>query len=613
MNRLRVMLASLLLLLSLPAMAASWWDGKWNYRAKIDLNTTSAGAGMSEPGGRAQVLVRLHSGNFNFADAKEDGSDVRFIAADDRTPLKYHFEKYDGLVDQVALAWVDVPNLEANAVSSVYVYFGNAEATPGGDAKGSYDADSVAVYHFASQGAAGNDQTAYANNAQPPLTLAESALIGSGLQLNGQAPVNVPASSSLNIAAGQALTVSAWIKPTAANASGVIVSLPGALTVLLDAGVLYAEVPGAGGVQRSSAGTALSSDGWAHVAVRAGDNRVAVYLNGAPVGELAAALPAANAGMSIGGERGANAAAGATGRAGFIGLIDELQVAKVARPVGLIQAAAYSQGLDARLLTFQPVEQRSGDGGHNYFGILFNALTVDAWIVIVILGFMAAISWWVMIGKGLFVNATAKANERFLQAFRKYAGEYPLHDPAWIKGAQDDGPLNGDRSNLARLLAIGLDELRNRVAAAGGRSVVRTQSIAAIRSALDAAAVREGQRLNKMMVLLTIAISGGPFLGLLGTVVGVMITFAAVAAAGDVNINAIAPGIAAALLATVAGLAVAIPALFGYNYLLSRTEAIGADMQVFVDELEKRIAEDYAGDAPAPAQLTRSVSTETLP
>lgn len=610
MNRLRVMLATVLLLLSLPAMAASWWDGKWNYRAKVDLNTTSAGAGVSEPGGRTQVLVRLHSGNFNFADAKEDGSDVRFIAADDRTPLKYHFEKYDGLVDQVALAWVDLPDLQANAAASIYVYFGNAEATPGSDAKGSYDADSVAVYHFADQGTAGNDQTAYANNAQPPLTLAQAALIGSGLQMNGQTPLNVPASSSLNIAAAQALTVSAWIKPTGASATGVIVSLPGALTLGLESGVLYAEIASANGPLRTSAGAPLSSDSWAHVAVRAGDNKVTVYLNGAPVGEVAAALPAANAGLSIGGEK---AADGNAARANFIGLIDEVQVSKIARPVGLIQAAAHSQGLDARLLTFQPVEQRSGDGGHNYFGILFSALTVDAWIVIVILGFMAVISWWVMIGKGVFVNTTAKANERFLQAFRKYAGEYPLHDTAWVKGAQDQGPLNGEKSNLARLLEVGLDELRNRVAAGGGRSVVRTQSIAAIRSALDAAAVREGQRLNKMMVLLTIAISGGPFLGLLGTVVGVMITFAAVAAAGDVNINAIAPGIAAALLATVAGLAVAIPALFGYNYLLSRTEAIGADMQVFVDELEKRIAEDYAGDAPLPSQLTRSVSTETLP
>ncbi|UZW58635.1 DUF2341 domain-containing protein [Lysobacter enzymogenes] len=606
MTQLRVLLAcSLLLLLSLlsaPAAAASWWDGKWNYRAKIDLNTTSTGAATTEPGGRAQVLVRLHSGNFNFADAKEDGSDVRFIAADDRTPLKYHFEKYDGLVDQVALAWVDVPKLDANAAASVYVYFGNPEATPGSDPKGSYDADSIAVFHFADQGAAGTDTTAYGNNAQAPLTLAQTALIGSGLQLDGKAPVKVPASPSLNLAAAQPLTLSAWIKPAGANASGVIASLPGALTVGIEQGVVYAESAGV----RTAAGAPLVGEGWAHVAVRADAGKLAVYVNGAPAGEAAAALPAAAAGLLVGGEDGA-------ARPNFIGQIDELQLSKVARPLGLIQAAAHSQGLDAKLLTFQPVEQRSGDGGHNYFGILFNALTVDAWVVIVILGFMAAISWWVMIGKGLFVGATAKANERFLLAFRKHAAEYPLHDAAWVRAAEGSGPLNGEKSNLARLLAIGLDELRNRIAAGGGRQVVRPQSIAAIRSALDAAAVREGQRLNKLMVMLTIAISGGPFLGLLGTVVGVMITFAAVAAAGDVNINAIAPGIAAALLATVAGLAVAIPALFGYNYLLSRTEAIGADMQVFVDELEKRIAEDYAGDAPLPAHLARSVSTETLP
>ncbi|MCX6913746.1 MAG: NADH-quinone oxidoreductase subunit NuoB [Verrucomicrobia bacterium] len=80
------------------------------------------------------------------------------------------------------------------------------------------------------------------------------------------------------------------------------------------------------------------------------------------------------------------------------------------------------------------------------------------------------------------------------------------------------------------------------------------------------------------------AISGGPFLGLLGTVMGVMITFAVIAATGDVNINSIAPGISGALAATVAGLAVAIPALFAYNYLLTQIKGITADMQVFTDE-----------------------------
>jgi biopolymer transport protein ExbB len=96
------------------------------------------------------------------------------------------------------------------------------------------------------------------------------------------------------------------------------------------------------------------------------------------------------------------------------------------------------------------------------------------------------------------------------------------------------------------------------------------------------------------MVLLTIAISGGPFLGLLGTVVGVMITFAAIAAAGDVNVNSIAPGIAAALVATVAGLAVAIPALFGYNYLASRIKSVSNETIVFADEMVTRLAETYA-------------------
>ena len=89
---------------------------------------------------------------------------------------------------------------------------------------------------------------------------------------------------------------------------------------------------------------------------------------------------------------------------------------------------------------------------------------------------------------------------------------------------------------------------------AGGRVLpdgkIAPQSLAAIRSAMDAQMVREIAKLNNLMVFLTIAISGGPFVGLLGTVVGVMITFAAIAAAGDVNVNSIAPGISAALLAT---------------------------------------------------------------
>ena len=153
-------------------------------------------------------------------------------------------------------------------------------------------------------------------------------------------------------------------------------------------------------------------------------------------------------------------------------------------------------------------------------------------------------------------------------------------------------------SSLYRIYHVGVTELKHRFPSPGSgpaMPVISERSFNAVRASLDAQLTREGQRMNRAMVLLTIAISGGPFLGLLGTVVGVMITFAAIAAAGDVNVNAIAPGIAAALVATVAGLGVAIPALFGYNYLMTKIKEISADMNVFVDEFVTKMAENYGG------------------
>jgi biopolymer transport protein ExbB len=72
-----------------------------------------------------------------------------------------------------------------------------------------------------------------------------------------------------------------------------------------------------------------------------------------------------------------------------------------------------------------------------------------------------------------------------------------------------------------------------------------------------------------------------------------MITFAVIAKSGQVEVNSIAPGIAGALLATVAGLAVAIPALFAYSYISSRIKDAISDMEIFIDEFVARIAEVY--------------------
>jgi biopolymer transport protein ExbB len=149
-------------------------------------------------------------------------------------------------------------------------------------------------------------------------------------------------------------------------------------------------------------------------------------------------------------------------------------------------------------------------------------------------------------------------------------------------------------SPLHRIYHIGSEEISKRMASG---KILSSRSIQAIRASLDSCYVHENHAINDGMVFLTISIAGGPFLGLLGTVVGVMITFAAIAATGEVNISAIAPGLAAALVATVSGLLVAIPALLGYNYLVSRMKTVTSDLQVFIDEFVTKMAEYYSASS----------------
>jgi biopolymer transport protein ExbB len=214
-----------------------------------------------------------------------------------------------------------------------------------------------------------------------------------------------------------------------------------------------------------------------------------------------------------------------------------------------------------------------------------------------------------MIVKAFFLTRVEKANVRFLKEFRRLSGDATALDkPASDSDDDlDDAPsmasLANDQneygaSTLYRLYHHGVREVNKRITAqsvsAARANILNPQSIDAIRAAMDSTMTRLQQSLGSQMVLLTIAISGGPFLGLLGTVIGVMITFAAIALSGDVNVNAIAPGVAAALAATVAGLTVAIPALFGYNWLNTRIKNINADNRVFVDEFVTRLAEQYS-------------------
>src|SRR4051812_33794270 len=91
-----------------PAFGKSWWKEEWTIRKKITIDTGSAGVPIADPIGAGTVLVRLHDGNFQFAAAREDGSDIRFVSEDDKTLLPHHVEKYDGLLNE-AYVWVKLP------------------------------------------------------------------------------------------------------------------------------------------------------------------------------------------------------------------------------------------------------------------------------------------------------------------------------------------------------------------------------------------------------------------------------------------------------------------------------------------------------------------------
>jgi biopolymer transport protein ExbB len=278
--------------------------------------------------------------------------------------------------------------------------------------------------------------------------------------------------------------------------------------------------------------------------------------------------------------------------AGYSGELDEVQVSGMVRAAAWIAVQA-AQGPTGALVALGADELgEGGDEGGGIWGTLFGALTVDGWVAIIILAVMLVIALWIMVVKAMYVNRVDKANLQFMDKFRELSTDLGALD-------KTQGMADAFRhSSLYRLYHVATVELSHRFKDTDAAHLtdknLSPQSLDAIRASLDTALVKETTLLNKLMVLLTIAISGGPFIGLLGTVLGVMITFAVIAATGDVNVATIAPCIAAALLATAAGMAVAIPALFGYNYLNSRIKAITSDMRVFNDELVTKLAENYS-------------------
>jgi len=544
------LLAVLLCTFSLSSYA--WWNNEWTGRKKVTLKNP-VGEVADAP-----VLIRLHTGNFDFFSTNDDGGDLRVIAADDATELKFNVEKWDS-ANQLALVWVKVPKL--SSPTEIFLYFGNENAVSASDPKGTYDASS-AVYHFAEPD--GNPQDSGPNglHAQSSAQRVAASFSNGGVQFDGSRTVVLPTVSGRN-----GYSVAVWVKPLSLD--GILLQSDG-FTVSLEAGVVRVKSGRANVVSKVS----LAAGKWHHLGFTLSD-MLQVYIDGKPVGDAAgAALPTGAVTLGL----------------GFKGEMDEVQLSGVVRGMEWMALQA-ALAPDSGLVAVGEEEAAEGGAEASHMGIILKSLTLDGWVAIGFLAVMLLIAIWVMYSKAVYINRVDKSNSRFMNKFRELSTDLAMIDKS--------GGLEKDfkHSSLYRIYHIGAVELAHRFDNTDATQINKSlspQALDAIRASLDAGLVEEIQRMNKFMVLLTIAISGGPFIGLLGTVMGVMITFAAIAAAGDVNVNAIAPGIAAALAATVAGMSVAIPSLFGYNYLASRIKAIVSRMHIFVDEFITKLAENYS-------------------
>jgi biopolymer transport protein TolQ len=231
-------------------------------------------------------------------------------------------------------------------------------------------------------------------------------------------------------------------------------------------------------------------------------------------------------------------------------------------------------------------------------------------IIVLILCLGSAFTWSVMLTKWQQLRRARGSGESFLAQFRRERdplhlfinnyeiAECPLYN-IYRMGAEEVsaqfGSGNSPRKVAGGYKAFGGNSVTALAAvdsdvAIADRTVVNLDTL---RGALGRAIDSEVMKLESQVSVLSTAVTGGPFLGLLGSSWGVMSVFAAMGEYGTVRLGAVAPGISAALLATVVGLLVAVPSLFAYNWLAQRIRHSTMEMESFAEEFVNAVEHNY--------------------
>ena len=224
----------------------------------------------------------------------------------------------------------------------------------------------------------------------------------------------------------------------------------------------------------------------------------------------------------------------------------------------------------------------------------FEHSTIAGKLVLLLLCIVSIFSWSIMITKMRVIRFARKQTARFRAAFRQDRQPLRLFEShAHFPGA----PLfNVYRAGCQELTfhllgSAEVDEtFRARLEIA---DKITPAQMHAVNAAMERAVGETALELESQMILLATAVSGSPFLGLLGTVWGVMDTFTDVAVAGSPNLTTMAPGVSGALITTVTALCVAIPAMFGYNFLVTSIRGMIVEMDNFAAELSSEFEHKY--------------------
>ena len=198
-------------------------------------------------------------------------------------------------------------------------------------------------------------------------------------------------------------------------------------------------------------------------------------------------------------------------------------------------------------------------------------------IVLGVLLIMSIICWGVIWNRYRLYGRVEKADRAFLAAFRR------LPRNADFRLVCEQHP----HSLLARIALVGHRGLEQHPTAEVGSPALRYEIV---QRAMDRSASEEIARLERSVGFLATTGSVSPFIGLMGTVWGVMTSFLNIGTQGSASLVVVAPGIAEALIATIAGLAAAIPAVVGYNHLLGRLRDFTSATSSFATEfLDMRV------------------------